>query len=168
MSERFLGLFKSHRAPVTKAVPVNDGLKAEPISLGDGVIGQVKHFCLHPESTTQDQHDALYAQLCGMARKASGVEDDFALYAGGVYYADKRMIKRARRLLEKRWSDKTALAVLQDEQRCKVLEGILDCINIGERMAVNGTWLREYAVQLLPMIADEQILDYARRLYINW
>ena len=168
MSERFLGLFRLHRAPVTTAVPVNDGLKTEPISLDDGVIGQVKHFCLHPESTTQDQHDALYAQLRGLARKASGVEDDFALYAGGAYYADKRIIKRAKRSLEKRLSDETTLAALPDKQRCKVLEGILDCINIGERMAVNGTWLREYAVQLLPMIADEQILDYARRLYLNW
>ena len=78
MSERFLGLFKSHRAPITKAVPVNDGLKAEPISLGDGVIRWVKHFCLHPESVTQGQHDALYAQLCGLERNASGFEDDFA------------------------------------------------------------------------------------------
>ncbi len=158
----------SYRSPVTTAVPVNDGLKTEPISLGDGVVGRVKHFCLHPESTTQDQHDALYAQLCGMARKASGFEDDFALYAGGVYYADKRIIKRAKRSLEKRLSDETTLAALQDKQRCKVLEGILDCINIGERMAVNGTWLREYAAKILPIITDEQILDYARRLYISW
>lgn len=120
MSERFLGLFKSHRAPVTKAVPVNNGLKTEPISLGDGVIGQVKSFCLHPESATQDQHDTLYAQLCGLARNASGLEDDFALYA------DRRMIKRAKRSLEKRLSDETALASLP----------------------------------------EEQILDYARRLYI--
>lgn len=161
------GLFRTHKAPIGVAVPVNDGLKTEPISLGDGVIGQVKHFCLHPESTTQGQHDALYAQLCGLARNASGFEDDFALYAGGVYYADKRIIKRARRLLEKRLSDKTALAALPDKQRCKVLEGILDCINIGERMAVNGTWLRKYAAQILPLTADERILDYARRLYIN-
>lgn len=145
-------------------MPVNDGLKAAPISLGDGVIGRVKHFCLHPESVTQDQHDALYAQLRGLARKASGFEEACVLYAGGAYYADKRMIKRAKRSLEKRLSDETVLAALTDEQRCKILEGILDCINIGERMAVNGTWLREYAVQLLPMIADEQILDYARRL----
>ncbi len=162
------GLFRTHRAPISAAVPVNDGLKTEPISLGDGVIGQVKHFCLHPESATRDQHDALYAQLCGLARKASGFEDDFALYAGGVYYADRRIIKRARRLLEKCLSDDTALAALPDAQRCKVLEGILDCINIGERMAVNDTWLREYASRILPIITDEQILDYARRLYINW
>lgn len=162
------GLFRTHRAPVTIAVPVNDGLKAEPISLENGVIGQVKHFCLHPESVTKKQHDALYAQLCGLARNASGFEDDFALYAGGVYYADKRIIKRARRLLEKRLSDETALAALPEAQRCKVLEGILDCINIGERMAVNGNWLREYAARILPIITDEQILDYARRLYLSW
>ena len=160
--------FRTHRAPVGAAVPVNDGLKAEPISLGDGVIGQVKHFCLHPESVTKEQHDALYAQLRGLARKASGFEEACALYAGGAYYADRRMIKRARRSLEKRLSDNTALAALPEAQRSKILEGVLDCINIGERMAVNGTWLREYAVQLLPMIADEQILDYARRLYLSW
>ena len=163
-----LGLFRTHRTPVSAAVPVNDGLKTEPISLGDGVIGQVKHFCLHPESATQEQHDALYAQLRGLARNASGVEDDFALYAGGAYYADKRMIKRAKRLLEKHLSDETALAALPDKQRCKVLEGILDCINIGERMAVNGTWLREYVAQILPLTTNEQIQDYARRLYLNW
>ena len=161
------GLFRTHKAPIGAAVPVNDGLKTEPISLGDGIVGRVKHFCLHPESVTKEQHDALYAQLRGLAKKASGFEDNFALYAGGAYYADRRMIKRAKRLLEKRLSDKTALAMLPEAQRRKVLEGLLDCINIGERMAVNGTWLREYAVQLLPMIADEQILDYARRLYIN-
>ena len=45
--------FRTHKAPIGAAVPVNDGLKTEPISLGDGVIGQVKHFCLHPESVTQ-------------------------------------------------------------------------------------------------------------------
>lgn len=174
-----LGLFRTHRVEQSyyggstanggsTSVPVNDGLKAEPISLGYGVIGRVKLFCLHPESATQEQHNALYAQLCGMARKASGLEDDIVLYAGGAYYADRRMIKRAKRSLEKRLSDKTALAALPDEQRCKILEGILDCINIGERMAVNGTWLREYAAQILPIITDEQILDYARRLYINW
>ena len=162
------GLFRAHKAPIGAAVPVNDGLKTEPISLGDGVIGRVKHFCLHPESVTQGQHDALYAQLCGLARNASGFEDDFALYAGGVYYADKRIIKRAKRSLEKRLSDETTLAALPDKQRCKVLEGILDCINIGERMAVNGTWLREYATRILPIITDEQILDYARRLYLSW
>ena len=162
------GLFRTHRAPVTIAVPVNHGLKTEPISLGDGVIGQVKHFCLHPESVTKEQHDALYAQLRGLAKKASGFEDNFALYAGGAYYADRRMIKRAKRSLEKRLSDDTALAALPEAQRCKVLEGILDCINIGERMAVNGTWLREYASRILPIITDEQILDYAKRLYISW
>ena len=120
------GLFRLHRAPVATAVPVNHGLKAEPISFGDGVI------------------------------------------AGGAYYADRRMIKRAKRSLEKRLSDKTALAMLPEAQRRKVLEGLLDCINIGERMAVNGTWLREYASRILPIITDEQILDYAKRLYISW
>lgn len=160
--------FRTHRAPIGAAVPVNDGLKAEPVSLGDGVVGRVKSFCLHPESATQEQHDALYAQLRGLEKKASSFEEEFALYAGGVYYADKRIIKRARRLLEKRLSDETTLAALPDKQRCKVLEGILDCINIGERMAVNGTWLRKYAAQILPLTADERILDYARRLYINW
>lgn len=162
------GLFRTHKAPIGAAVPVNDGLKTEPISLGDGVIGRVKHFCLHPESATQDQHDVLYAQLRGLEKKASSFEEEFALYAGGVYYADKRIIKRAKRSLEKRLSDDTALAALPEAQRCKVLEGILDCINIGERMAVNGTWLREYATRILPIITDEQILDYARRLYLSW
>lgn len=162
------GLFRAHKAPIGAAVPVNDGLKTEPISLGDGVIGQVKHFCLHPESATKEQHDALYAQLRGLARKASGFEEACALYAGGAYYADRRMIKRAKKSLEKRLSDKTALAALPEAQRCKILEGVLDCINIGERMAVNGTWLREYAARILPLTTDERILDYARRLYINW
>lgn len=43
----------------------------------------------------------------------------------------------------------------------------MDCINIGERMAVNGAWLREYVTRILPTTDNEQIHDYARRLYIN-
>ena len=55
---------------------------------------------------------------------------------------------------------------ITDNQR---LELLLDCINIGERMGINGIELRKYVARVLGAIETtnhESIVDCARRVYI--
>lgn len=146
--------------PVGPSVPVNTGFKAEPLSWGDGIICQVKDFCGYPENATKEQHEEVYVQLRKLSRSLSSFKEACELYIGGAYFGEERMVKRATKFL-------TAYLDSQLKLTDAELELLLDCINIGERMAVNGAWLREYVARFLSLTDNEQIHDYARRLYVN-
>lgn len=152
-------LFKNTHSPITRFTPVNTGFKAKPLSWGDGIICQVKDFCGYPENATKEQHEEVYAQLRKLSRSLSGFKEACELYIGGAYFGEERMVKRATKFL-------TAYLDSHLELTDAELELCLDCINIGERMAVNGAWLREYVARILPTTDNEQLHDYARRLYV--
>lgn len=132
-------------------------LKTEPLhGAGDGLIGRIKAFFEEPESATKESLDLLWRNV---QKFGKGFDDTCFLYCAGAFFQDERMVKRAAKrlyaILDKEWE-------LSPAQ----MEKLLDCINIGERMAVNGVRLREYAVKMLPMYKDEKLVDYARRLDI--
>lgn len=134
------------------------GLKTEPIhGAGDDVLGRIKGFFDKPGSATKDNLHLLWGEVHELGK---GFEDTCALYCAGAFFQDERMVKRASRKL---------YALLDKERNLSPerVELLLDCINIGERMAVNGVRLREHVSKLLPMQKDERILDYARRLYVK-
>ena len=75
-----------------------------------------------------------------------------------AFFQDKKLQKKASRR-QNALLKKTGL--ITDDQK---LELLLDCINIGERMGVNGIRIREFVKPLLPSTGP--IHDYAQRLYI--
>ena len=181
-------------------IPTNKvGLDPYPIALRS--INWIKFFCRYPETATKERLDALYSQVRLLEKKLEYhllanhlLEDSFALYIAGAYFDDERLLKKAKKLLLSQLKEQVLPDGAHYEQspmyHCILLDRLLDCINIGERMAVNGVELRKYAVRMLghlesivwsdgsiPLLNDaaydiaptpEQLFDYARRLDIKW
>lgn len=175
------------------------GLDPYPIALR--CINWIKFFCKYPETVTKDRLDSLYSQVRLLEKKLEYhllanhlLEDAFALYIGAAYYGDERLLKKAKKLLLSQLKEQVLPDGAHYEQspmyHCILLDRLLDCINIGEGMTVNGVELRKYASLMLghlesvvwedgsiPLLNDaaygiaptpEQLFDYARRLDIKW
>ena len=159
------------------------GLKTDPIhspdcfiestekdsySLAINCIGNLKFCFKQPECATKERLDALWSNvkfLEQLLEKQHLWEELCTLYIAAAFFQDERLQKKTSRKLNT-LLQKTG--PITDNQR---LELLLDCINIGERMGVNGIELRKYASHVLGAIKPssyEPIFDYARRLYINY
>lgn len=175
------------------------GLDPYPIALRS--INWIKFFCQHPECATKLRLDSLYSQLRLLEKKLEYhllgnhlLEDAYALYLGGAFFHDKKILKKATKLL----LDQLKEHILPDGAHYEqspmyhsiLLDRLLDAINVGERCAVNSVELRLYAERMLghlesivwsdgtiPMLNDaafgiaptpDQIFDYAKRLGIKW
>lgn len=104
------------------------------------VINWVKFFGLHPEAATQARHDALFSQLCHLARNLEFhllgnhlLEDAFSLFIGALYFADEKLLVRASRLLQKELEEQTLPDGAHYEQspmyHCILLDRLLDAYN---------------------------------------
>lgn len=175
------------------------GLDPYPIALRS--INWIKFFCRYPETATKERLDSLYSQVRLLEKKLEYhllgnhlLEDAFALYIAGAFFGEVRLLKKAKKLLLAQLKEQVLPDGAHYEQspmyHCILLDRLLDCINIGERMAVNGAELRKYAERMLghlesivwddgsfPMFNDSangiaplplQIIDYAKRLNIKW
>ena len=175
------------------------GLDPYPIALRS--INWIKFFLRNPETVTKPRIDSLYSQIKLLEKKLEYhllanhlLEDAYALYISAAYFQDKQLLKKATKLLLGQLKEQILPDGAHYEQsvmyHCILLDRLLDCINIGERCAVNGAELRVYASKMLghlqsiiyrdgsiPMVNDaaegiapksEDIFDYARRLYIKW
>ena len=147
------GFCRKTSAPVSKFEPVNIGLKAEPLTMDGGTIGQIKHFFYHPEEATKERLDALWC-------KSQQDTDPYPLYCAAAFFQDERMQRKATKRIESHLEKHQDLGPAD-------LELLLDCINIGERMGVNGARLREYAKRMTRQLdGHKELADYAERLYI--
>ena len=175
------------------------GLDPYPIALRS--INWIKFFCKYTETATKYRLDSLYSQERLLEKKQEYhllanhlLEDAFALYIGAAFFGDERLLKEAKQLLLGQLKEQILPDGAHYEQspmyHCILLDRLLDCINIGERMAVNGVELRKYASLMLghlesviwedgsiPLLNDaaygiapmpEQLFDYAKRLYVKW
>lgn len=175
------------------------GLDPYPIALRS--INWIKFFCRYPDCAIKARLDSLYSQLRLLEKKLEYhllgnhlLEDAYALYIGGAFFHDERILKKATKLLLGQLKEQILPDGAHYEQsvmyHCILLDRLLDCINIGERGGVNGTSLRVYASKMLghlqsiiysdgsiPMVNDaakgiapkpEDIFDYAQRLFIKW
>lgn len=185
-----------------KQLPALDAqLSMDPYPIALRSINWIKFFFRYPDSVTKERLDSLYSQVRLLEKKLEYhllanhlLEDAFALYIAGAYFSDERLQKKARRLLLSQLKEQVLPDGAHYEQspmyHCILLDRLLDAINIGERMTVNGGELRKYAVQMLghlesviwedgsiPLLNDAaygiaptpaQLFDYARRLNICW
>lgn len=175
------------------------GLDPYPIALRS--INWIKFFGKYPACATKVRQDSLYSQLRLLERKLEYhllgnhlLEDAYALYIGAAYFADKRLRKKATHLLSGQLKEQILSDGAHYEQsamyHCILLDRLLDCINIGERYAVNGRELRAYAERMLghlesivwadgsiPLLNDaaygiapepRQLFGYAYRLGLSW
>ena len=175
------------------------GLDPYPIALRS--INWIKFFCRYPECATKARLDTLYSQLRLLEKKKEYhllgnhlLEDAYALYIGGAFFHDERLLKKATRLLLNQLKEQVLPDGAHYEQsvmyHCILLDRLLDAINVGERCAVNGTELRHYAERMLGhlesivwsdgdiLMANDaahgiaptpaEIFDYAKRLGIRW
>lgn len=150
------------------------GLKAEPIhwpqdfpeleeSKDSGVvamncINQIKYFFRNPETATKERLDGLWHEVKRLEWMSVGnnrLEKKCALYMAAAFFQDERMQRKSSRRLYREAFDHSPEFVL---------ELLLDCINVGERMGVNGTKIRELVKPFIPMSGS--VHNYAERLYI--
>ena len=176
-------------------------LSLDPYPIALRSINWVKFFCRYPECATRERLDSLYSQLRLLEKKLEYhllgnhlLEDAYALYIGAAYFSDEWLQKKAKKMLLGQLGEQILPDGAHYEQspmyHCILLDRLLDCINIGERMAVNGAELRKYAERMLghlesivwddgsiPLLNDaaygiaptsEQLFDYAKRLDIKW
>ncbi len=134
------------------------GLDPYPIALRS--INWVKVLMRWPECVTKERRDSLYSQLRLLERKREYhllanhlLEDAYALYVGAAYFRDKRLLKKSKKLLLGQLEEQLLPDGGHYEQsvmyHCILLDRLLDCINIGERCAVNSVELREYAKRMV-------------------
>ncbi|MBR5399889.1 MAG: alginate lyase family protein [Bacteroidales bacterium] len=115
------------------------GLDPYPMALRS--INWVKFFSRFPESATIEREEVLYSQLFLLEKKLEYhllgnhlLEDAFSLYIGAAYFNNKKLLKRAERLLEKELKEQVLPDGAHFEQspmyHCILLDRLLDCINI--------------------------------------
>lgn len=175
------------------------GLDPYPIALRS--VNWVKFFCRYPESATKARLDSLYSQLRLLEKKLEYhllanhlLEDAYALYIGGAFFGDEKLLKKATKLLLGQLKEQILPDGAHYEQSVMyhsiLLDRLLDCINIGVRFCVNGSQLREFASKMLghlesviwsngeiPMVNDAangialkpaDLFDYAKRQDLKW
>lgn len=176
-------------------------LSLDPYPIALRSINWIKFFLRNPETATKVRIDSLYSQIKLLEKKLEYhllgnhlLEDAYALYISAAYFQNEWLLKKATKLLLGQLKEQILSDGAHYEQsvmyHCILLDRLLDCINIGERCAVNGAELRVYASKMLghlqsivysdgsiPMVNDaaegiapksNDIFDYARRLYIKW
>lgn len=142
-----------------ESYPETDGC-LEPNAIAQRSINRIKYFFQYPESATKERLDTLWSEVKFLEKtldKQHLMEEHCALYIVAAFFQNERMQQKTQRFLYTR-IEKTNLEE-------SVLELLLDCINIGERMGVNGQRIRDYVKPLLP--ESGPIRDYAKRLYIK-
>ncbi len=146
--DRFIGELPQNRI----------GLDPYPIALRS--INWVKVLMRWPECATKERRDSLYSQVRLLERRLEYhllanhlLEDAYALYIGAAYFGDKRLLKKSKKLLSGQLEEQVLPDGGHYEQsvmyHCILLDRLLDCINIGERCAVNSVELREYAKRMV-------------------
>lgn len=176
-------------------LPTNKiGLDPYPIALR--AINWIKFFCRYPECATKPRLNSLYSQLRLLEKKIEYhllgnhvLEDAYALYIGGAFFNDKRLLQKAEKLLLSQLQEQILPDGAHYEQspmyHCIMLDRLLDCINIRETNE-----LVSYAQRMLghlesiiwqdgaiPMLNDSangiaptpaRLFDYAKRLGLQW
>ena len=170
------------------------GLDPYPIALR--TINWVKFFCRYPESATKGRLDSLYSQIKLLVKKLEYhllgnhlLEDAYALYIVSSYFGDKKLVKKAKRLLLSQLKEQILPDGAHYEQspmyHCILLDRLLDCFNINA-----SPELEQYAIKMLghlesvkwgigdlPLLNDSangiapttsQLFNYAKRLGLKW
>lgn len=134
----------------------------EPSTIAIMVIDQVKFFFQEPGSATKERLDSLWGEVM-LLEKAQASKYDIgvicSLYITAAFFQDERMQRKASRRL---FSQLKKMRPIDDSN---LQELLLDCVNIGERMGVNGQQIRDY-LKNTPL-SQGPIQDYANRLYIK-
>ncbi len=178
-----------------EGIPANRvGLDPYPTALR--IINWAKFFSSYPKEATKSRLDSMYSQALHLNRKLERhlmgnhlLEDAFALYVTGNYFADSRLQKMATKLLLRELCEQVLPDGAHYEQsamyHCILLDRLLDCLNIHETPE-----LKEVAVRMLghlesiiwadgsiPMVNDSaegiaptpaEIFNYAGRLGLSW
>lgn len=166
-------------------------------------INWIKFFCQYPAKASQVRLDALYAQVMLLERTLEYrllgnhlLEDAYALFIASVYFDDRRLYRKASKLLTGQLKEQVLADGAHYEQspmyHCILLDRLLDCVNFSGTTddAALTARLSDYAVRMLghlecvvwedgsiPLLNDAahgiaptaaQLFDYARRLGLSW
>ena len=150
-------------APIHTLVsyPETDGYM-ESHNTAKRIIERIKYYFQEPGSATKERLDELWGDVVQLEKtrvRRKNIEDNCALYMSAAFFQDERMQRRAGRRLS------SQLKEMEPTKNGYIQELLLDCINIGERMGVNGQSIRDY-LKSFPL-SQGTIQDYANRLYIK-
>lgn len=181
--------------------PIQPCMALDPYPIALRSINWIKFFCRFPDCATKSRLDALYSQVRLLEKKLEYhllanhlLEDAYALYIGAAYFGVEQLLNSARQLLLVQLKEQVLPDGAHFEQspmyHCILLDRLLDCINLGESMGIDGKQLRRYASSMLshleaiiwsdgsiPLLNDAaygisptptQLFDYARRLGLQW
>lgn len=120
---------------------VKGGFPMDPYPIALRSINWVKFFCRYPESATKSRLDSLYSQIKLLEKKLEYhllgnhlLEDAYALYICACYFGDKKLLKKASKLLKGQLEEQILPDGAHYEQspmyHCILLDRLLDCINI--------------------------------------
>lgn len=122
------------------------GLAPYPIALRN--INWIKFICLHDAEITEERrklwNDTLYSQYSLLEKKLEFhllgnhlLEDAYSLFIGSVYFRDKRLYKKASRLLQRELTEQILADGAHYEQspmyHSILLDRLLDCISLAQK-----------------------------------
>ena len=179
------------------------GLDPYPIALRS--INWVKFFCKYPQAASKERLDSLYSQIKLLEKKLEYhllgnhlLEDAYALYIVASYFGDEKLLKKARKLLNKQLKEQILPDGAHYEQspmyHCILLDRLLDVINIAKNdvrcQTEDVRCFSDYAERMLghlesvkwgvgdiPLLNDSanriapttsQLFYYAKRLGLKW
>lgn len=140
----------------------------DSFALAMNCIGNIKFFFIQPDCATKERLDALWSDVNNLERTLDNqhlLEELCALYIAGSFFQNEKLQKKTAKKLN---AILKKTGPITDDQK---LELLLDCINIGERMGVNGIELRQYIAGVQcknEILQSGPIVDYAQRLYISF
>ena len=175
----------------------------DPYPIALRAINWIKVFTLNPGLRRADRDDSLYSQVLLLEKKLEYrllgnhlLEDAYALFIASIYFGDKRLYKKASKLLKEQLKEQVLPDGMHYEQspmyHCILLDRLLDCINFayGLQLTDDILLLTAFAQRMLghlesivwkdrtiPLLNDsafgiaptpEQLFDYARRLGLQW
>ena len=128
---------------------VKGGFPMDPYPIALRSINWVKFFCRYPECATKERLDSLYSQVKLLEKRLEYhllgnhlLEDAYALYIGAVYFQDKRLLKKAKKLLIGQLKEQILPDGTHYEQspmyHCILLDRLLDAINISQKEEGRG------------------------------
>ena len=118
-----------------------NGIGQDPYPTALRMHNWIKFFILHPEQRTAAREDSLYRQYRLLRKRIERhidgnhlLEDAFALYAGAVWFGEKKGTERFGSLLERLLGEQILPDGAHFEQspmyHCILLERLLDCCNL--------------------------------------
>lgn len=161
---------------ISRLSTLDSQLSLDPYPIALRSINWIKFFCRFPACATKERLGALYSQVKLLVKKLEYhllgnhlLEDAFALYMAGMFFQDRKMLKKASKLLFVQLKEQILPDGAHFEQspmyHSIMLDRLLDTINISQGSRVKGQEVMVGCGKSVVCGEDVECLkSYARRM----